>query len=85
MEEFQGNFATVLLGLVGFLVKVFPRLLFSPIFILPSPFSEGLPAKALRDHADRNENNLFKAYFSSASVPPGPWPTDRGVSDHAVP
>lgn len=76
MEEFQGNFATVLLGLVGFLMKVFPSL-FSLIFILPSLFSDGLPAKALQDHADRNQNNLFKAYFSFASVPPGPWATDR--------
>ena len=77
MEEFQGNFATVLLGLVGFLMKVFPCLLFSPILILPSPFSEGLPAKALQDHADGNQNNLVKVYFSLASVPPGPWATDR--------
>lgn len=43
-EEFQGNFATVLLGLVGFLTKVFPCL-FSHIFILPSHFSEQLPPK----------------------------------------
>lgn len=61
---------------IGRLMKVFPHLLFSPIFILPSPFSDALPAKALWDHADRNQNNLSKAYFSSASVPPGPWATD---------
>lgn len=77
MEEFQGNFATVLLGLVGFLMKVFPHLLSSPSFIVLSPFSEGLPAKALQDQADRNQNNLFKVYLSPASVPPAPWATDR--------
>lgn len=68
IEQFQGNFATILSGSVAFIMKAFP-ILFSPSFTPPNPFAEALPAKALQDHPDRNQKKLFRHLYYQVHGP----------------